>query len=759
MNGSKVVATDVTYELQTLGWKAFQKLCTTITSEIWGQTIQSFFDSYDGGRDGAFTGQWQNKGGETFSGSFTVQCKFTAKADVQIKLSDLIDEYNKVLTLSKDGLADNYFIFTNYKLTGTNERAIRKKFETIDGVKCCRVFGYERICEIIRESRKLRMLVPRIYGLGDLSQILDERAYQQSQEILSSLGDDLRKFIITDAYLKSAQAISEHGFVLLLGDPMCGKSTIAAALCMGSLDNWGCSTLKINNAEDFKTHYNPNEKQLFWVDDAFGPTQFDWSSAIAWNRIFPLVKAAINKGSKVIFTSRTYVYQSAKRVLKESSLPVLKESQVVIQVEKLTLEEKEQILYNHIKLGNQSTDYKSKIKPLLNEIAAHESFSPEIARRFGTRFFTEKLTLERYAIIAFLERPTELLCEIIDTLDTDSRAALAAVFMSGGNLPSPIQLSDDEYKAVTRVGGSPTGIVRSLEALNGSVVINNLNSESYCWGFKHPTVRDAYASLVAKSPDLMDIYLTGAPLEKLFTEISCGPMEIQGARVLVPKRLFSIVIEKIRTYDLSKWYNQAKLHRFLAYRCDRAFLEEFLQNFNQFVPNLHVRSYIYASSEIDVAMRLKELDILDEEIRLRMVGEIKELAVETPDSGFLRDDVAKLLLPEETSDILNYVRQNLIGEFVRVINEWRSNYSEHDEPSSHFEELTSCLNDYKEAFKEDEIAQSKIAEALAFINETVEELAFERNNELDFDSLLSSSTDVANKANVQVRSIFDDVDI
>ena len=31
------------------------------------------------------------------------------------------------------------------------------------------------------ESKRLRMLVPRVYGLGDLSQILDDRAYKQAK--------------------------------------------------------------------------------------------------------------------------------------------------------------------------------------------------------------------------------------------------------------------------------------------------------------------------------------------------------------------------------------------------------------------------------------------------------------------------------------------------------------------------------------------------------------------------------------------------
>jgi tetratricopeptide (TPR) repeat protein len=56
-------------------------------------------------------------------------------------------------------------------------------------------------------------------GLGDLSQILDERAYAQADAILRALSYDLSKFVITDAYRRSVKALTEHGFVLLLGEP------------------------------------------------------------------------------------------------------------------------------------------------------------------------------------------------------------------------------------------------------------------------------------------------------------------------------------------------------------------------------------------------------------------------------------------------------------------------------------------------------------------------------------------------------------
>ena len=100
---SNVQAGEVTYELHSLGWKAFQNLCITITSEVWGQVVQSFFDSRDGGRDGVFHGTWKPIAGESFQGSFTAQCKFTAKADKNLQLFDLKDGVTKPQPLASLG--------------------------------------------------------------------------------------------------------------------------------------------------------------------------------------------------------------------------------------------------------------------------------------------------------------------------------------------------------------------------------------------------------------------------------------------------------------------------------------------------------------------------------------------------------------------------------------------------------------------------------------------------------------------------------
>lgn len=155
-----VQANEVTYELHSLGWKAFQQLCVTIISEVWGQIVQSFFDSHDGGRDGAFHGAWLSKEGEMLQGSFTVQCKFTSKPGKTLKLSDLSDELTKAKRLAARGLADNYFLFTNARLTGTADEQIQAAFNAIPGINHFSTYGLDRIAMFIRESPRLRVSAP-----------------------------------------------------------------------------------------------------------------------------------------------------------------------------------------------------------------------------------------------------------------------------------------------------------------------------------------------------------------------------------------------------------------------------------------------------------------------------------------------------------------------------------------------------------------------------------------------------------------------
>ena len=228
---------NVSFELHTLGWEAFQNLCGVVLREVLGQTVTVFSPTRDVGQDGAFQGNWRQRNKETYTGRFVLQCKFSSNRDASFALSDLGDELKKVRTLAAKGLCETYLVITNAKLSGEADTKIRKAFTAVPGIKFFDAFGREWITQQIRQSRRLRPFVPRIYGLGDLSQIIDERVYRQTDEILQSWKDNLAKFVPTDAHHRSVRALLDHGFVLLLGEPMAGKSTIAAALALAQRTN------------------------------------------------------------------------------------------------------------------------------------------------------------------------------------------------------------------------------------------------------------------------------------------------------------------------------------------------------------------------------------------------------------------------------------------------------------------------------------------------------------------------------------------
>ena len=166
-------------------------------------------------------------------------------------------------------------------------------------------------------------------------------------------------------------------------------------------------------------HWNPEEpSQFFWIDDAFGVSQYESSLVQSWNHILPQIKTMLHKGVKVVMTSRDYIYNRARKELKEGAFPLLGESQVVIDVHDLSSDEKRQILYNHLKLGEQLSTFRSRVKPYLESVASHKRFVPEIARRLADPMFTKDLTINEYHLGQFVEKRERFLQEVLQGLDS-----------------------------------------------------------------------------------------------------------------------------------------------------------------------------------------------------------------------------------------------------------------------------------------------------------------------------------------------------
>lgn len=759
-------------ELHSLGWRGFQDLSGEILKRTLGQSFVVFADSNDAGRDGAFYGEWDDakcsdSPAGIKSGATVLQCKFSAKADSTLSLSNLNEELDKVTKLVDKKLCDNYILMTNSRVTGKSEELIIAALKD-RGVKSAYVFDGNWICRQITSNQSLRLYVPRVYGLGDLSQIIDERSYRQAKELLDQL-DGLSTFVVTKSYKKAADAMQKEGFVLLLGEPSSGKSVIAATLAMASADRNDSLVVRISKASEFKAHWNPDESanQFFWIDDAFGAIVHDESLTDMWSKAMPEVMAAIRKGAKVVMTSRDYIYQDAKRLLKEYAFPLLKESRVVVNVQDLSKDEKGQILYNHIKLGNQTPEFKTTIKPHLESVVSVHKFLPEVARRYGNSTFTKNLTItSAKAVVNFMEKPKEYLADIYAELSDAQKAAMALVYKYT-NLPSPISQSLKDTDLLDRFGTNLNQLQKALKALNGGFL--RYNATNNAWSFHHPTLREGYASYIMNDPELLDILLDGFEMDTLLDSITCGgKSEGSGQLINIPPSYYDAIISRLgefkKVYDsadnFTHYYLRVKYFELLK-RSDKAFLLKVMASYGPYINELlrfGLSGAILANTSIGMARHLKSEGLLDEPSRQEVVRFLSDAAVRVPDSNWSTWEPARSLITDtEAKAIERRVRIELISDLHDTIDDWEAN--ENDEVEDYYEDLGRVLDEYSDLFFDDDTAQLLLDEGKQRVDELKKALE-KKQKELE-DGLLYDDRDSAVPpiASIRSRSIFDDIDL
>lgn len=508
------------WQLERLGWRAFQDLATTMLSTVFGQSVESFEDGNDEGRDASFTGIWNDPHGtEALSGAFVIQSKFSSSRGT-LTLSGLQQELPKIKNLQERGLCDNYIVMTNQRVTGSANAAIREAVMGL-GVKQVRVWGRTWIEQKLDTDPALRRRVPRLYGLGDLTEILDERRLLQGKSILNALGSSAATFVPTSPFYDAADALDDHGAVLLIGRPTVGKSVIAQMLALGVLDSGEADVVVATSAEDFTKVWNPSlTDRLFWVDDVFGELTAEAALIGSWGRNMRALLAAVGHGNRFIFTSRDYIYRDAVTQLRSANVPFWNDAQITVAVAELTATERRRILYNHLKLGTQELSFKSHLKPHLETVADLDGFTPGLAFRLGNARFTATLDPEdEDSVVSFFEHPADYLDELLSELAPRDRASLGLLFAAGRRLDFPLGDTSRAAELLGRLGGDLGGLDRSLQSLDGTFVRHQPLGVSGSWTFAHPTIREATNRMLQSSAVAVDALIEGTPIEELVPQI------------------------------------------------------------------------------------------------------------------------------------------------------------------------------------------------------------------------------------------------
>jgi hypothetical protein len=763
--------------LHTIGWKAFQDLCAHVLEDVLKLPVEVYREAQDDGQDAVFL---TKKRGLDVGTPTTVQCKFSTIASRSLKAADLTKEEEHVVALKAAGYADRYVLMTSMSVSAPVASAIKARLREL-GVRNPHVLGKEFLTRVIRSSSRLRALVPLVYGLGDLATILDQRRADQARAVLGHLQPSLRAYVPTGPHVKAVRALSQHNIVLLVGDAATGKSTIAAVLATIAADDPRHRCFKADGPKELIENWNPHEGgALYWIDDAFGANQLREDFVDVWISIMPKVQAAIAGNNFFILTSRRHIYEAAKPRLGSRNHPLFRDGQAVVAVGTLTTNEREQILYNHVKFGTQTKSWKSVLKRNhLKALANEELLNPEIARQLGDPAYTANVNLEHESLVRFVRSNRGFLNQTIKELAKASRAALTLVFLHGGKMPVGNPSAHMQEIVVRHYDVDRETLSDALLYLKHSFVVEKVEGSQSFWVFKHPTLSDALAAALGEAEGMRELYLRGVNVQTVVADTVCAGERVIRDAVVLPETLNGLLVQRLLELpDDGAGLNRA-LYGYLAYRAsDPVFQMLVEQNPRLFARVSSISWRAGHDPKVQTFARAHEMGRLPSEYREPLADRLERELFDELDTSFLDDHrVLNLLSVSTLLNLVLRIKRELIEKFDDRIEQCVEEADLDLSPQDNFEDVTSAVNALVEflqdkdddVYAEAAVLLNRIERGMEKIAEKKEAAQREREREAwMWDELAAAGagnrTPVPQRATAtfappsEPRSIFSDVD-
>jgi len=358
-----------------------------------------------------------------------------------------------------------------------------------------------------------------------------------------------------------------------------------------------------------------------------------------------------------------------------------------------------------------------------------------------------------------------------DPLPPDDAAALLGETGAWGvNLHDndlvPIDATPSERDAIERLGSTLGGCTVALDCLQGSLVQYFQTEDAGVWRFKHPTVGDAYASLLLKNPEWLGIYVQGSPADKLMAQITCGDVGLERA-VIVPKNLFLVVRDRLLAYctdegssRVSMSDRQRSVDDFLSYRCSKEFLNVYLEEDSILHRVADPGLALSACSEVRLAVRLHKLGVLPERYRQAFVEKVMAYAFAGDDFyGLESKDIQSVFTAAELAGFRQRVRDELIPNLFDVTWHWQHDFLSDQSPEEMMQPLLESYESLKEQFSNDPEAVRSIDRQIGSVNEWIAEKMSEHEPRRDREPRVFGEVVSPDPLSVGTRNIFDDVDV
>jgi len=651
--------------------KSFEKMCSEILHvEHSNDTVIRIDGS--GGDDGIDV---LVKGSDTKMSIY--QCKFYTDTFHKEKIS------SSFLTAHKKNKNDNFkqWVLVIPKTLTNNERLWWDEFTQEHKDKDIEfiIWDEDKIVYLLKKNRLYDS-----YFLNENE--LEER--RRSEEMIAEWKEERNLFEETSFYLKAYDVFKRNNILFVSGQSQSGKTSIARSICCSTIEEDEQLIVLPLTLNKFKDYYDSYRiKRIYLFDNAFGEREVkkERFSEIDEEMISYLNKA-IRAGSKVIFTSRDYIF---KEVIDGEILigyfdkfPQIFNKRNIVNIEDYSHMEKKNILLKHVNASDMEEQKKLVLKIYLNKIIHLGEFTPELIRRLVDNHLNENIEFSWSGIEYYFKNPIAYIITLFNDLEKDKKTALLLMLLNEGQLPT--LLDDDFLKGkieIIQKNVDSSRIKNALTHIPSSLIKREIISSQTVWKFHHPSIEEALVEKlvnnVKKNDQQIELFLKVADFRTLIDNITVDPSnenrifiskELWGN---MSKRLFGTIGNTKANYDYFKdsyIFRKEDLARFFAEQTNDDFLEWFNDEYSDSpqvwkdLVSKSIFNQLHSIGSYKLAYRLDELGFLSLDVKHEVIANIEEVARGTFDVTFLKEnDMQKFIGEEKAFELLQYYKHEGIA--------------------------------------------------------------------------------------------------
>ncbi|MGA0585041.1 MAG: hypothetical protein ACO2ER_14195, partial [Castellaniella sp.] len=365
-------------------------------------------------------------------------------------------------------------------------------------------------------------------------------------------------------------------------------------------------------------------------------------------------------------------------------------------------------------------------------------------------------------LLRFIAHPQEFLVQTFKELSAEQQAALTLVFLARSRLPVRLPFEGGASLVAESYGVTKANMTQALLQLEGSFITRRRDGDKEYWAFWHPTFADAISAILSKRPDLIDVYVRGAGLDTLLTEVvSEGAPPIRDA-VVVPFSSSETLINRLLETPDEESANE-RLFEFLNRRLPRDLIQKVLERAPEFLERQgKYPSWRRLGRREDIRLRANAytIGVLNEEIRSATVTMLEDGALYSFDASFVRDDsILAMFRPSELMHLTANLLAKLDSEIAEKIEECQDQADPDDDIDSQFEEVSDFLENIQYLVEANEVFESKHDELSANLDQARQDVEAKKSDSEEEGSFFSTVPRAVQREHQGGRSIFSDVDM